>query len=304
MSPEDIDLVVGIPRSGLLAGSAIALALNVPIVTLDAFIDNREVKHGGTRPVGKKSGRLPQDARHALVVDDSVRTGGTLWHADKAVRESSFTGKHTTCALYSTQSHHDGVDICLEKVPSPRAFEWNLFHTSVNECCVDIDGVLCVDPSGAQNDDGENYRNFLLNAKPLMRPTAEIGVLVTSRLEKYREETESWLEKHNIRYGELFMLDLPDAKLRRELGIHAEFKADIYAKHPGAHLFIESESDQAQEIAKRTGRSVLCFTEQRIYNPEMSLKKLDSSARKLAVRGFNKVRRVVRRRMRKLTSVY
>ena len=296
--PADVDLIVGIPRSGLLTGSALALALNIPIITLDAFINNMEISHGGTRPIGRLSSKLPLEANHILIVDDSVRTGGTIWHAVKAVKATNFAGKHTTCAFYATRSIHEGIDICLEKVPSPRAFEWNLFHTSINECLVDIDGVLCVDPTGAENDDGANYRRFLLNAKPLMRPTTTVGVLVTSRLEKYRPETEVWLEKQAIQYDELVMLDLPNAESRRRRRAHAKFKAEIYSRYPAAHLFIESEPQQAIAIAKRTGRSVLCFPEQRLYQPGMSLKRVDSSARKFGVRGFKYAQRILRRALR------
>ena len=48
---------------------------------------------------------------------------------------------------------------------------------------MDIDGVLCADPTPEENDDGEKYRHFLLNAPPLFIPKVTIGTLVTSRLE-------------------------------------------------------------------------------------------------------------------------
>ena len=45
-------------------------------------------------------------------------------------------------------------------------------------------------PTKEQNDDGPEYVSFLLNAVPLYLPGSKIGTLVTSRLEKYRVETE------------------------------------------------------------------------------------------------------------------
>ena len=45
--PRDIDLVVGIPRSGVLAASLIALHLNLPLVDLDGFIEGG--KHDGKK---------------------------------------------------------------------------------------------------------------------------------------------------------------------------------------------------------------------------------------------------------------
>jgi uncharacterized HAD superfamily protein len=65
-------------------------------------------------------------------------------------------------------------------------------------CCVDIDGVLCLDPTDCQNDDGAAYEKFLEEAVPMLAPTRPIGALVTSRLEKYRGLTEKWLAKHVI----------------------------------------------------------------------------------------------------------
>lgn len=63
---------------------------------------------------------------------------------------------------------------------------------------MDIDGVLCADPTPEENDDGEKYRHFLLNTPPLFIPKVTIGTLVTSRLEKYRPETEAWLQKNHV----------------------------------------------------------------------------------------------------------
>ncbi len=55
------------------------------------------------------------------------------------------------------------------------------------------------------------------------------------------------------------MLDLPDAATRRKLGMHAVFKADVYRSLTEAHLYVESESEQALEIHRRTGKPVVDF---------------------------------------------
>ncbi len=44
--PRDVDLVVGIPRSGLLAGSILALHLNVPLTDLQGLIEGRTIQSG------------------------------------------------------------------------------------------------------------------------------------------------------------------------------------------------------------------------------------------------------------------
>jgi uncharacterized HAD superfamily protein len=61
---------------------------------------------------------------------------------------------------------------------------------------------------------GEKYINFLLNS-PLFIPGSKIGTIVTSRLEKYRKETETWLAANNIKYNDLVMLDLPNMEARQ-----------------------------------------------------------------------------------------
>jgi len=106
-------------------------------------------------------------------------------------------------------------------------------------------------------DDGDKYRQFISTVNPLVVPTKTIGWLVTCRLEKYRELTEKWRKKHGIRYNHLMMMDLPDKDTRIALGTHPDFKAKVY-KITNAALFIESSYSQAQEIARRAGKTVFC----------------------------------------------
>jgi uncharacterized HAD superfamily protein len=169
------------------------------------------------------------------------------------------------------------VDYCLEHVSTPRYFQWNIFnHTTLNKACFDIDGVLCVDPTDAQNDDGPKYRQFLLNAEPLYIPGTKLGTLVTSRLEKYRKETETWLRKHQIQYQELVMLDLPSAEARQKANNHSKHKAGHYSSSNYV-LFVESDLRQAVEINRLTKKPVFCTqTFEMIYNSQSLLYNLKS----------------------------
>jgi uncharacterized HAD superfamily protein len=124
---------------------------------------------------------------------------------------------------------------------------------------------LCEDPNEEQNDDGENYLIFLQHTRPKYLPPCKVDVLVTSRLEKYRQQTEAWLQKHGIQYHKLEMLDLPDKETRVRLGIHAKFKSDIYRKYDQAALFIESSKYQSEEIHKQTGKNVFCIENMNFY---------------------------------------
>jgi len=269
--PTDIDLVVGIPRSGMLVANLIALNSNVNACDIDSFIANRSLSHGQTRKIRNSNLKYPHDAQHVLVVDDSIDTGASLDNARASIARSQVKQKTTFAACFATDAAKSKVDLFFEILPKPRIFEWNLMHRSfLAECCLDIDGVLCMDPTAAQNDDGTEYLRFLKTALPLALPTYPIAHLVTSRLEKYRAQTEAWLEKFGITYKALHMLDLPDAATRRKLRCHAAFKAEIYAKLHETKLFIESDPAQAQEIVRLTGKHVLCYSTQQFLKPAMS----------------------------------
>ena len=54
------------------------------------------------------------------------------------------------------------------------------------------------------------------------------------------------------------MLNLPSAKKRRELNCHADFKAKIYSQLKDCRCFIESNRNQAEKIAKLSGKQCIC----------------------------------------------
>ena len=255
--PSDVDLVVGIPRSGMLPATMLGLALNIQIADLEGFCSRRVMSSGRTR---RRDRDLEFGAvKHALIIDDSIDTGGSMAEAREIVERANLATKVTYAAVYGA-SDTEATDLILEKVRKPRIFEWNVLHHTMLSCaCVDIDGVLCHDPSPDENDDGEAYINFIRTARPLFTPTKRIETLVTSRLEKYRSQTEDWLKGRGIEYDRLIMLDLPDAETRRRMGAHGSFKGQYYKSQPHSRLFIESELGQAREIARISGKPVLCM---------------------------------------------
>ncbi len=286
--PRDVDLVVGVPRSGLLAASLLALALNLPLADVDGFAAGRLLASGRTR----RSGRLDLTAdkvRHALIVDDSIDTGRSLASARSSLERLEASTTVTYCAVYGTGGS-GSADLVLEVVPQPRVFEWNVMHHETLEAsCVDIDGVLCLDPDEDENDDGPAYLAFLAQARSMSRPTRRIGTLVTSRLEKYRPQTEAWLAAQAVAYDRLVMLDLPDAATRRRLGAHASFKGEHY-RRSSAVLFIESECDQARQIAAISGKDVLCMEDQALHRPGA----VSPVAAVQRIRRWHPIRRAVR----------
>jgi uncharacterized HAD superfamily protein/hypoxanthine phosphoribosyltransferase len=294
--PRGIDLVVGVPRSGMLAANLLALYLNVHVCSLSEFLADSPLKHGRTRKPSGGNLLKPSDASRVLVIDDSISTGITMGDIRAQIQDRHKNLDVIYAAVYATPKRPEHLDFFFETVELPRVFEWNVMHRrELAEWCLDIDGVLCVDPTATENDDGARYRKFLANALPLCIPTYPVGHLVTSRLEKYRADTESWLNKHGIRYNQLHMLDLPDAKTRRSLGCHGRFKADVYWKLEEAKLFVESEPIQAREIAERSGKPVLCFTTQELCMPESAVAAAVNQARGLRRRALRRLRRIVAR---------
>ena len=254
------NLVVGIPRSGMVPAYMIALRLNLPVIDLDGFL-NGNAPCGGSRLQMKTA--MP--VRHVLIVDDSIRSGSQL----NLVKEKLFgigEIEFGFCTPFATTANKGQVDHYFELIDRPRVFQWNLMHSWIYEySCVDIDGVLCNDPTEAENDDGENYIHFLLNAPLKYKPPVPVKTLVTNRLEKYRPQTERWLSENGIQYKELLMLDLPDRAARMRLGNYGAFKAEVYSARKDALLFIESDRSQSVRINELTGRPVFCVDDMNYY---------------------------------------
>ena len=280
--PRDIELIAGVPRSGLMAASIMALQLNLKFCDLGSFLRNAPLDSGDFRqPTANLLNAF--DAAKVLVLDDSIASGEAMRKAKALVHASAYRGRVLYGAVYGIPGQTE-ADLVLEELATPRFFEWNLFHRpELEHCCVDVDGVLCVDPHPDVNDDGDRYLEFLVSATPLARPTYKIGHVVTSRLEKYRPQTERWLETHGIRFGQLHMLNLPSAAERLKYG-HASFKASVYARIAGAMLFIESDSAQAADIARLSGKPVLDFSRQVLVRPGLTISSVAAEGRALSQR--------------------
>lgn len=245
---DAIDVVVGIPRSGMIPASIIATALQKPLADVNGFPYG--IVHGRSGKPVKAGGRV-------LLVDDTVNHGRAMARAVEQVtgRASSIT----RFAVYGPYREAAGAyDICCEVVEGPRAFEWNLWkHKRLGRWGFDMDGVLCRDPKSAENDDGARYLRFVTGAEPLLMPRRPVGHIVTCRLEKYRAETEGWLARHGIEFGQLHMMPYADKAERMAAGNRGGWKAGI-VRAVEAEFFVESCPKQAGIIAREAGVPVLC----------------------------------------------
>ncbi|QJD57926.1 phosphoribosyltransferase [Pseudomonas sp. gcc21] len=279
--PRDVELVVGASRGGMLVANIIALKLNQPSTDLQTLL---------------RSDVLPETgAARILLVDDCLSNPHSLHQASEKLKQHC-AASVTTLVAFAEREHVLDIDLVLEVLEHPRVYEWNIMHHPlVSQACFDIDGVLCVDPTQAENDDGPEYRNFLSATRPLHIPSLPVAHLVTSRLEKYRTETEQWLQRNGVRYGTLHMLDLPSAEERRRLNMHHKFKAEIYRNNPLAQLFIESEKAQAIEIMRTAGKPVFCIETNRMYVPGMKPNELGAAPSGGLRKALGKARRLPRR---------
>lgn len=250
--PAETQLVVGIPRSGMVPAIVIAQALDLPYTDLQSFIDGKIY----TSP-NEYTEINPVRFKNIVLVDDSVASGNAVTKARAQLKDINPDYSILFCTIYIVPTRLKLVDIYFEELALPQIFQWNmLMHSVLEKACFDIDGVLCVDPTLEQDDDGPLYVNFLENATPLYIPGSKIGTIVTSRLEKYRPQTEAWLRKHNIRYHELVMFN-PGSDPSAEKESPVVLKAGIY-KSMHYLLFVESSLYQAKKINQLTGKPVLC----------------------------------------------
>jgi orotate phosphoribosyltransferase len=217
----DYNYIIGVPSSGMLAAHLLSVYTGKPKTVLG-------------------------DENKTLIVDDSLMSGKTMrWWKDKFPKSKAGT-------VYVKPGKESLVDTFYQTLAPPRIFEWNLFKSRhLQNTMMDIDGILCRDPTKAECDYGEKMRNFYLSVRPRIIPSRHVGWLVTCRLQDYWHETREWLMRNNIQATQVIM------RQSRSQG-HGEFKAKVY-KNSKSILFIESNLKQAKVIAKLSGKPVLCY---------------------------------------------
>ncbi|MEM1097421.1 MAG: phosphoribosyltransferase [Planctomycetota bacterium] len=285
--PRDVDVVVGIPRSGMIPASMFALYLNRPMTDLEGMLSGRLIR-SGRRPVPGGDAAALANATRLLIVDDCVGNGTQLAAVQERLANENLKPQLTYAAVFTTEKGTGMLDLWGEELGWPQCFQWNVFQHPdyLGRAQVDMDGVLCVNPTEYQDDNGPRYAEFLDQAAPLFVPTPKIGAIVTSRSEAVRPQTEAWLAKHGITYDELVMLPEDKATPARRPAEGLNLKVESY-RNSDALLFIESEWTGSVEIANRTGRPVLCTDAQRMALPgstAAAVAKLRRSPRQIARR--------------------
>jgi len=250
--PNNFDVIVGIPRSGLFVADVLATKFGRPLSTPDLLVKG-EIWESSLIKSPKKIKRI-------LLVDDSVGSGESLKKAYNKLLRYDKNLIIKKAALISLPEGRKTVDYVFSIKKPKCIFEWQIIQGSkFTKMSVDMDGVLCEDcPIGISLIE-EEYIKWIKNAKPFMIPINEIDTIVTSRLEKYRAITEEWLKKNNVKYKNLRMMKLESDYLKTHERV-VSFKINIL-KSAKPEWFWESNFREAHEINKQTKIPVLCTDE-------------------------------------------
>jgi uncharacterized HAD superfamily protein len=282
----------------MLVADLIGLYLNLPICDIDSFCEGRFYQTGSTRKQENWIKSLSQ-AKHVLVVDDSISTGDAMKEVKAKLKHRFDNIKFNFCAIYALPLTSKHADIYFATCNQPRMFEWNyMHHWGLGHACVDIDGVLCEDPTHIESLSDSKYANFLINAIPKFIPTQKVHSLVTCRDEKYRTETENWLSKYGVEYEQLIMLD--DVRRKKSNGNtdYGKYKGEFY-KSTNCFIFIESNYEQAVEICKVSGRQVFCVGTRKLITPDNVISHISIIQRDLRITVKRAIKKIVRKLRKK-----
>jgi adenine/guanine phosphoribosyltransferase-like PRPP-binding protein len=249
------DLIIGIPRSGLMVANLIALKLGKPLTTPELFVQG---KYWKSDLINKK-----EEYKNILLVDDTISSGKTMEKSLQLLHSHCKNLNITKAALIATEESKALIDLYYKIIPHPRVFEWNLLHSKKGKLVSDLDGVICENcPPGVDLDE-EQYIKWLKNAKPYLIPAFEIDVILSNRLEKYRSETQEWLAKHGVRYKELVLWNISSKKERA--GKYAQHKIEILLKIK-PDIVWESSFAEAKQIWEATKIPTLCIDEMILFS--------------------------------------
>ncbi|WP_145218375.1 hypothetical protein [Planctomycetes bacterium TBK1r] len=233
--------VAGIPRSGMIVASDIAVRLGLPLY---AVSDSGLTK----LDTGLRLRNAPNLDGPILVMEDSTASGRSIKEA-----RSRLVGLNVLFgAIYATPQGTRSVDLHHRILPLPHWFEWNMLGNPALmrdiRIAIDFDGILCPDFTPAEDDDGKMYRQRMRSMPIIRHPgVATLPHIITARLEKYRGLTEHWLSRRRVKYDRLTMGPW-STKQEREAGDVAAWKAQQCIES-NTQIYIESCPEQSRRIA-------------------------------------------------------
>ena len=267
--PHDVDAVLGVPRSGMIAASIVSEYLNIPLGDVNTFKDLSSTSGGDRLKL------YPQNrTNRILVIDDTTFSAKSMRETKEKLKNVEGYEFIYTVVYLEGDAGEKEIDLYLEDARHEDEgwnniclYEYNLFNHYphvMTKIMWDLDGVFCVNPTQDSNE--EEYVKYISNATPLFTPKVPLNMIVTYRCIKYQKQTQDWLEKNGIYYKALCMVNAQNYIERHSIApSSAVYKAKIYSMYDSAELFIESEEDQAKEIARISHKPVLCVKTNKLY---------------------------------------
>lgn len=242
--PKDIDLVVGIPRSGMLVANLIALDLNLPFTDMESFLDGRMYKTGSTRKC-KSWITSVQQAKKVLIVDDSISKGNAMKEAKEKLKDVYPDKQYVFCAAYALPTNISQVDVYFEICNHPRMFEWNyLHHWGLQYACMDLEGII--EEKGI----------------PKILPTQKVKYIISVKKEEERQQIETWLCSNGIEFERVIL------RTENMEFSPVQWKAEFYKKHSDSVIYISAKYEEAEFICKEAGKQVFCQETRELLTPE------------------------------------
>ena len=127
--PRDIDFIIGVPRSGMIAASMIASYLNIPLIDVNSYV-------AGLNPSGGRRLRFfsssHKTSNKVLVIDDTVYSGVSM-NNTKSILSNINDKRLIYMCVYLEGPGEYSVDIYLEDVRMHTneidkfvLYEWNI----------------------------------------------------------------------------------------------------------------------------------------------------------------------------------
>jgi uncharacterized HAD superfamily protein len=241
--PNQYDLIIGIPRSGMAFASMVATKFGTPLMIFGCHIIYNNLI---SNPIVKS----------ILICDDAISSGSQMRMAVRLARTRYPRANIDTAVVIKHE--HSKVDYYHKLTDDPKLFEWNIAHVKLGKIACDIDGVMCPDlPVGFEEEEQpEGYENHIYNAMSQFIPRYKIDLVISCRVRRWREGTEEWLKKNGIKYGELKLweTDIPAERI----GKWGQYKVEQLRDAKIDYVF-ESSWEQSQMIYNELSIPVLCF---------------------------------------------
>ena len=251
--------IAGVPRSGYLPASMCALWLNIPLYSFNSSGDFCPLS-GRSQFGGQRMKDFEQKKGKILVLDDTVYGGKSLAEIKKILKNHK---QVLYGSLYVHPKSLHAVDVYGKELPPPHLLEWNFFNSAyIQHAALDFDGILSPNVPYEVCQNEADYIDYITNVEPLyyrIPRTYTCKGIITARLEKYRDITEAWLEKHKIKYGFLHMFPTEKQEIRDKNHVveSARFKSKAFTDSNAAY-YVESEPAEAALIRSQAYRLVIC----------------------------------------------